>query len=187
MKEEPRPQLIKMNPLEIKTAIKEITDNFGRSIVVEQHSEKSSLRLLQLPGHNYYFVYSDKVDYFVRVRKVDLGQYGRPSRQVLVWRDKKSLNQHTVKVASHVFWDILYPTTNLVSDSQQTDEGRAFWQYAIHHALETGQWVDLINTADWSHVTIDSKEYLDASIPKAWGTSSFFQRYVFLIHKPIAS
>ena len=184
MKEEARPQVIKMSPLEIKTAIKDITDNFGRSTVVEKHSDKSSLRLIKLTGHSYYFVYSGQVDYFVKVKETDLGDYGRATRQVLVWRDKRSLNQYTVKVAHHVFWDILYPKSDLVSDSQQTDEGRSFWQYAINHALETGQWVDLIDTSNWSSVKIDSKESLNESMPRAWGTSSFFQRYVFLIHKP---
>lgn len=184
MKEESRPQLIKMNPMEIKHALEEIKTNFGRSKVVEQHSTKSALRHVDLPQHGYYFVYSNQVDYFVRYKKVDLGKYGRASRQVLVWRNKAALNPFTVKVASHVFWDILYPTTDLVSDSQQTEDGRAFWQYAIDRALETGQWVDLINTSDWTATSISNKLELEDVMPKAWGTSSLFQRYVFLIHKP---
>lgn len=173
-----------MNPLEIKDALKEIKDNFGRSTTVEQHDEESSLRHLDLATHSYYFVYSNQVDYFVRYKKVDMASYGRPYRQVLVWRIKGSNNPFTVKVAHHVFWDLLYQYSDLVSDSQQTEDGRSFWEYAIRHALETGQWVDLVNTANWESISIKTLSDFRKLMPTAWGTSSFFQRYVFVIHKP---
>jgi len=140
---------------------------------------------LTLTKHSYYFVYNSNtrgIEYFVRHRKVDLGNLLpiKPGRQVLVKRTKASVL--TAGIAAKVFWNYLFPEYHcLVTDSQQTEKGREFWSYMIKEAFERGKTVRIINTNDRTFVEPKDVHEFDNMSLQIWGSVAWFQRMAVAI------
>ena len=72
--------------------------------------------------------------YFVRHKRVSHNAL-RLGRQVLLWRHSGSLISYGF--AQHIFFDYLLPEYGaLISDKEQTRDGKRFWSNAIAHALD---------------------------------------------------
>ncbi len=179
---EAHPQLIVLDPFEVKQAIDEIQKNINKSTEVEVHDDTHQLRHLTLPSHSYYFELSDNkdIDYLVRYKKVQLPGMNFAIRQVLVHRTRNG-NIYLAGLAKRIFWDYLLPKAKLISDSQQTDKGKEFWEYAISVAISKKVPVHLIDTNTNSYTLIESNKDFMEKAKNAWGSSKFFQRYIFMI------
>ena len=123
-------------------------------------------------GIGYYVLTNEEheVVYFVRYRKVRANGLAF-GRQVLVWRDKNELGSEGF--ASEVFFNKLLPTFKaLISDTQQSPNGRQFWGFSLLHAFKTGKYVYCLdrrsspNQLTWIQGDADLK----SMSPVIWGT-----------------
>jgi hypothetical protein len=184
------PQLISLDDSEVSHAKRECLSKLPQSEVVELPSVRTELRQLAGAGGGFYFLYdteSREILYLVRYKKVELGsKLGLPhgsyaGRQVLVWRN--SSNPAATGFAYKVFWKYLFAKYRvLVSDSQQSEQGRAFWQYQIHDALKNGLTVELVNSNDWTRRRLDSVDQLAELQDGVWGSLPWFRRMIILIY-----
>ena len=183
------PQLITLDDAEVKHAIAECKAKSREAKVVEPLSSHVSLLDLDTPAGGYYFLFDtvkSEVLYLVRYKLVELHEKlalpsGKAYRQVLVWRN--SGDALTTKIAEKVFWQYLYPKYRcLVSDSQQSEKGKEFWQYQVSNALEKKMTVKVVNTNDWVSTTITSMVQLSEISSKVWGKPEWFRRMVIVIY-----
>ena len=119
----------------------------------------------------YYLMEGDEVVYFVRYRKIT-GGGNRFGRQVLVANRKGSLA--SVGVAMHVFYTHLLPKFKaLITDTQQTLNGRAFWGYALDKAYETGKHVYFYDRRSTPNTLtlLETENDLAKVYTKIWGTT----------------
>lgn len=136
----------------------------------------------------YIFVHNDEVEYYVQYKSVSYQKLlaGRMIRQVLVVRNKASV--FSAGIAKHVFFDkLLSIYGTLVTDTQQTSDGHAFWQYTVKEALE--------NPANFTVVLLDRRaspnkaisirtmDELDAYRNIIWGNDKSFQQMLIAISK----
>jgi len=184
------PQLISLNDVEVKDAILDCKKNFDAAKDVESIGSGAKLFQLDTPSGGYFFVMetsSREIHYLVRYKQVELSsKLNLPSgssacRQVLVWRTTNS--GYATGVAAKVFWKYLFHQYKvLVSDSQQSEKGKAFWQYQVQKAFETEHTVRLVNTNDWSFIELSSEAELNELAPKVWGLPDWFRRMVIVIY-----
>lgn len=128
------------------------------------------------------------IGYLARFKRVELhtNQLSTrfAARQVLIHRTAGA-GSAKVGVGKRIFWDHLMPMFGaLVTDSQQTEDGRSFWEYRIAEALELKKHVLMIDTNENTSIRITSAAELDALSPKIWGPSRWFQRVQVLILEP---
>ena len=176
------PKLISLDDSEVQSAIKECKQLLPQSEVVEEIG-RNTLRHVTSPAGGLYFLYSESkqsILYFVRYRKIDLAGFPQAARQVLVWRN--SADTANVGIAKHVFWKYLFKRFHvLVSDSQQSDKGKAFWQYQVHYALQNGHTVELVNSNDRTSVKLTSLTDLEDLEEKVWDPRDWFKRILLVI------
>lgn len=104
-------------------------------------------------------------------------------RQVLVWRKPIKTSVYAAGFAKHVFWNVLFSKYKmLVSDSQQTHKGRDFWIFIVGDALDKGKKVRLFETNTTEVWDVSSKEELAEKAHTVWGTASWFQRILVVVH-----
>lgn len=132
------------------------------------------------PGSMSYLVLveidSGEILYFVR-HKLIKANNKRFGRQVLVWRDKQA--PQAAKFASYVFFEYLLPKYGaLIADQEQTERGRAFWQYAIAHAMDIGEHVYFLDRRSTPNrlIPIESQRELKFYEPQMWGTTEGHRR-----------
>lgn len=126
------------------------------------------------------------VEYFVKYEPVKLHITTLPHesgiRQVLIARLPEA-SPFAAGIGADIFWNILFAKHKcLISDSQQTSAGRAFWEYRIKEALERQHTVRMINTNDNTFVDITSMAQLKSINSQIWGPSRWFQRIVLAIY-----
>lgn len=106
-------------------------------------------------------------------------------RQVLVWRRENAPSSGSANVARRVFFDYLLPEFGaLVTDTQQTARGKAFWDYALLWALEKGLVVSVINTRQQKSQIVHSVEELESLNPAVWGKQFWFRDVIAAISLP---
>ena len=89
-----------------------------------------------------------------------------------------------LQVSVLIFWDILFKEYEcLISDNQQTDNGKQFWEYRVVEAFNKGLIVRLINTNDNTFIDIKDQHQLENLNKNIWGTSKWFQRIILVIFK----
>jgi hypothetical protein len=88
-------------------------------------------------GIGYYLLIDkDTVAYFVKYTRVRFGG-NHYARQILVWRNEE--RAVSARFATHVFFNILLPKFKyLISDQDQTSQGKRFWQVACDVSFERG-------------------------------------------------
>ena len=183
------PQLIELDPLEIKNGIKICLANVNTAKVIEKFDNHVALYQLMVSGLGYYFIYDDsqhiqdRVEYFVRYRELEFDKTLLPTktiRQVMLWRHTTSF--WSAGAAQKIFWDILFQKYKcLASDSQQSADGKKFWSTAVGIALGKGLVVRIINTNDKTFIDVKTKSEFAEKIPTTWGTGSWFQRMIVTI------
>ena len=184
------PQDIILDKAEVHTSEAEIKNNINNSTLVKEYSKTVSLfHLIISKNKSYYFLYNKvnkQVDYFVKYSKVEFSPKVLPVnnygiRQVLVHRDSRS-SGYTPGFAKSVFWEYLWTKNNcLVSDSQQSDDGRGFWHFVIKDAIEKSLTVRVVNTNDNTYKDYTSYDEIILDQDKIWGGSRWFQRMIIAI------
>jgi hypothetical protein len=120
-------------------------------------------------------VKNDVIVYFVRYRKVR-GGGNKFGRQVLVWKNKNV--PATAGFASHVFFEKLLPKFGaLITDTQQTEDGKAFWGYCLMKAfLDPALFVYFYSRRETPNrlVQLHNHADLDKFEADLWGHSDVF-------------
>lgn len=178
------PKLISLDDTEIQNAVKECRQQLSNSSIVETlGGGRTTLRHVQSPAGGMYFLFNEnsrEILYLVRYRNVELSGFPTAARQVLVWRN--STDADSTGIAQHVFWKYLFKKYRvLVSDSQQSEKGRAFWQYQVAYALNHGHRVQLVNSNDKTSVEIHSLEELGNLQSDVWDPRDWFTRILLVI------
>lgn len=131
----------------------------------------------------YYLKVDDDLIYFVRYRRVKANgnSFGR---QVLVAR--KRSNILSTGVALHVFYKYLLPRFGaLVSDTQQTQHGKAFWDYAIAAAFKRAILVYFLDRRATPNrvLRMSTPKDVDLNSKEIWGTEQGHLRTHVVISK----
>ena len=186
------PQLIdKLDSVSIQQAEKDCTLSIKNSTCkeAEKLNDKTSLYLFsRSPISGCYFLATeDKIDYLVNFTKVEQHEKVLPNkvgiRQVLIKRFPNA-SGYASGIGAHIFWDILFKEYEcLISDNQQTDNGKQFWEYRVVEAFNKGLIVRLINTNDNTFIDIKDQHQLENLNKNIWGTSKWFQRIILVIFK----
>lgn len=134
--------------------------------------------------HNGYFMFvvNDEVEYFVKFKDVRniVGQ--KVTRQVLVHRNKSSFL--SAGIPKIVFFDYLIPMFGgIVTDTQQTYNGKRFWEGVTMDALQHPEKYDVYiykqNTKET--VKIHSRYEMDQNVKNIWGDSRLFEYILIAI------
>lgn len=170
-----------------------------RKFCLKNYRDKvaKSVELLSNTATLYHIGNNDSGIYFSELNG-DIGYYAKYSnvqmhtklvkheygiRQVLI-NSYPNMGPAKIGVGKHIFWNYLYPIYNtLISDSQQTENGRSFWEYRIVEALERNIPVCMVNTNDLTRVEISSIDDIPHLQQSIWGTQNWFQRVVLIIGK----
>lgn len=124
--------------------------------------------------------------YFVSAKQIKLGKL-RFGRQVLVWRNYDLTSSYAATgFAHHVFFDILLKEYGkLITDTQQTSRGKAFWFYAIDKAFDKNANVYYFDTTKQPlHLEkLTGTTDLARLEPEAWGTDAKHKLKFFIISK----
>lgn len=134
----------------------------------------------------YILATGDRIDYACNYKKVELSEKTLPVkfgvRQVLIHNFPGS-SAFTTGIGAVIFWDYLFDNFKcLVSDNQQTIDGKKFWRYRIKEAFEKKMTVRVINTNDNTFVDVNSLSELEQLDQNIWGESKWFQRVVIAIY-----
>lgn len=179
------PQLIPgVNQAEVQQAIKDCYKalDSGRANVVEKLSNTSVLYVYENDVNSgiYFLVTDGGLSYLARYTRAVLPD-NVGARQVLIKRSSQT-DAYAAGIGKKIFWDYLFPKHNcVVSDSQQTTDGRSFWLYRISEAFDKGFTVKLVNTNDKTFVVVRNADELNRLSPDIWGESKWFQRVVLVI------
>ncbi|MEY4591406.1 MAG: segment 11/17 [Pseudomonadota bacterium] len=190
------PQLIApLDSFDIEAPIKDCVKHFNKSVAVEEFIEGHTLRHLSLSSSSgFYFLYDAArrdINYAVQYSTVEIPapphETNPPcikgARQVFVWRNRAADSAFSAGIADKVFWEYLMPKYGcLVSDSQQTDAGKAFWQHQITKSLKKGLSVRLINLKTKEAKEIKTLKDFSDVLHTAWGKEPWFQNLIFAIH-----
>ena len=172
------PQLIALDNVNVVDAEKECKNalSSGNYEIIEIFSKDT--KLCHINGC-YFLATNNTIGYLVKYSKVDMPGNLIPAsatRQVLIKRFPDA-SPYAAGIGAKVFWNYLFPKYNcLVSDSQQTQDGKRIWEYRIAEALDKNLTVRLINTNDKTFVDIKSKDEMEQVLKTAWGKQPWFQR-----------
>lgn len=147
--------------------------------------KKFELYQLGSDANGYYMsVHNDKVAYFAHYKSVNIKfmdkSYGR---QVFIRRSEHtSLSFGAPKI---VFFNYLLPKfKSMVSDTEQSYDGKKFWEGAVAEAIrESGFSVQVLDTKNGKFVDIKTIDEWDSTKPHIWGENDLFKRYVIVINK----
>lgn len=114
------------------------------------------------------------MDFIVKIHNKNIGSLGNFTIQKIVWR---SYNPHSnyesiQKLASHVFFDIILKKYGkIMSDVEQTSDGRRSWESRIAFAVKHNMKVGFIHykkdtDIDWYDKTIRIEEWIESK--DAW-------------------
>jgi CTP:phosphocholine cytidylyltransferase-like protein len=158
----------------------------GSASFVESLSSSASLYKIGNDNAGIYFsILNNSVGYFADYKKVQMSDLLVPSehgiRQVLI-NSYSNMGPAKIGVGKLIFWNHLFPKFHcLMSDSQQTETGRAFWEYRIVEAFERNLTVRMVDTNDKTFVELSSIDDLHSLSSKVWGTQNWFQRIILII------
>jgi hypothetical protein len=158
----------------------------GSETVVKKFDQHTTLFHVQVASGGIYFLKSDDFDYLCRYREVELPPTTLPGksrgiRQVLIHRCR-SVNVHASGIAHDIFWNMLLPKHGvLVSDSEQTEDGRRFWFFQIGEALKRGLTVRFIDTNSGTFEEANTPSELNRLMSSSYGPSTWFRRFVIAI------
>lgn len=183
------PQVINsLNPFEIDELVEFISQNSSKSEFICRHFILD-VRVIKSPGFEIFYAIDSngKVVYASKVRKIEQNQklipQGYAGRQVLI---KKFSSSSTFRISSFIFWEVIFPRYHvIVSDSQQTLDGKSFWSYRLMEAIERGFVVRLMDTNTNQIKVISTVEELHELTDgnSVWNSGSWFTRIILCISK----
>lgn len=184
------PQLIKsLSPVDTKLLIDECNSALRNKSakVVKSMREGTDLFHVAIPGGGIYFLKSDDIDYICRYREVELPHNTVPGnkaiRQVLIHRCRTS-SVFSAGMPHDIFWNELYKKCGvLVSDSEQTDDGRKFWLFQVREAMKRGLTVRFIDTNSATYDDANNMDELDDLMRSSYGYEKWFRRVVIAIFR----
>lgn len=179
------PQLIsKVDSMTIDQAEKECIFALKRGLAKEISRLSNHTCLYQISGC-YFLATDNHIDYIVKYQSVELNEkllqskYG--IRQILIKRFSNA-SVFASGIGADIFWNHLFPMTKcLISDSQQTDNGKQFWEYRIAEAIKRKLTIQMINTNDNTSVEVKTMPELAKLQHEIWGTSKWFKRIILVI------
>lgn len=180
------PQIIpSLSHYDVKHYVDLIYKNINKAKPVETITKNSNLYHLDCVDGTYYFVLNNqtnKIGYFVRYKLIDFRNFvmlGKAARQVMVCRLENTAD--TIGIADKVFWILYSKFGCLVSDSEQTPDGKKFWMFQIKKAIESNKKVLLLDTNDNTQIEVGSIDELEEIESGAWGSKTWFKRKVVAI------
>lgn len=111
--------------------------------------------------------------------KIITGKYIVPGKthctQVMVWRTFMAEHQHALQGLARLIFAWLLETYEIVvSDNEQTGDGRRFWEYRISEAIASPDYEVMIwdGTKEDDELTLiqSEAEFVSKWSPYAWGT-----------------
>lgn len=184
------PQIIEMtDDMDIELARQKCVNGLTTSATeVKRFNARTALYLLKTNEYNgYYFLASNtEIDYFVEYKRVELSENVLPVkfgvRQILIHRFPTA-SAYATGIGADIFWNELLKEFNcLISDSQQTEDGKKFWHYRVKEALDKKMTVRMINSNDNSYVDVNTVDELDELAGGIWTKSKWCQRIVLVIY-----
>lgn len=127
----------------------------------------------------------ETIDYYVQYETSHWKMTGQTITQIEVWRTVGIA--YFKNITTHVFFKILLPRFgSIMSDEQQTEDGKRFWLRVMDEASHDGYHVAFIDFKG------SKKEYYSSEIPitkwalqtGAWGVGDKFLERRFLIEIP---
>ena len=140
-------------------------------------------------GQTGFYIVQDKetntITYLVRYETKNWKYFGKSVTQVALWR--KTGEPTSVGITQEVFFDHLikdYPT--IISDAQQTNDGRDFWKDRMAQAVAKGFRVGLadvqVKKIDWFDRSVPFSKWL-TDRENAWGNDKKLRVQRFLISR----
>lgn len=154
--------------------------------VVERLSNTATLYHIGDNDNGVYFSeLGGDIGYYAKYTVVQMHHRVLPSeygiRQLLI-NSYPNMGPAKTGVGKHIFWNHLYPKYRaLISDSQQTENGRSFWEYRIVEALQSNIPVTMVDTNDLTTVEILSFDDITRLQSSIWGVNNWFKRIVLII------
>lgn len=134
----------------------------------------------------YIFLRDNRIDYFVRYKAVK-NISKKSMRQVLVQRFR--YDYKSIGIPKKVFFDYLLHTfSGIISDTQQTQEGKKFWEGAVYDAINNKDQYNVYiidkrkSSNNITNITnITSHDQFAEIVDDIWGSSKLFQYILIAI------
>ena len=133
----------------------------------------------------------EKVLYYVQFKEKEF--HGRDSvTQIKLWSDPTSSYTDSIfkfgmKITTYVFFKILLPKADMIlSDAQQTQAGRRFWEKRVKDALSLSLCVFLVDQNLNKKIKIKDLDQFNDLKEKWWGDEdTFLARRLAISKKPL--
>lgn len=131
--------------------------------------------------------YRKRVVYFNRVEVIE-GlplNHTRPVAQVMIWRDRTRHGRIASGLVQNVFFGLLVDEYDVVvSDSEQTREGRGMWQGLLQEAIDRSNLeAATLDKSESEETPLTSEEDLYNAGNWLWGTQEIHKNRLALIRK----
>lgn len=173
-------------PLETSKIEKEITSYYKNNKTKFKPTNTKYLLKSGDDQNGYYiFIKDDIIHYFVRFKAVKYPKLlkGRLIRQVLVQRI--DFSSYSSGIPRKVFFEHLLPTYGvIVSDTEQTLDGRKFWTNAVIEAINDPKYSVFMFNSDniqKTFIELNTEEQFHESVENIWGDSNFFKKVLLAI------
>lgn len=151
-----------------------LPDNFQ----LKANKKQTSIRLLdRTSGDN------PQIAYAVDIEITDQRIKRKPCRQVLVWASPEN-EDLLIGFPRKVFNHLLQKYIVMITDKQQTADGKRFWERRIIQALQDNHFVYFYDktTANGKLQRIENKtDFFEYFEPLGWGNDEFHQNKLFVI------
>lgn len=136
-------------------------------------------------------VFGDEIIYAVNLNILDGVVNGKHCTQVMVWRSVNDDHEDVLTgFARKMFEHFVEEYVVIVSDDEQTTDGRRFWQTRILNALRKGAFVYFtdMNELDDDKINIihhvaSQEEFNDKWYDHGWGEAEEYKDRLFIISK----
>ncbi len=155
--------------------------------------DNHELKLIREPENGYELLIalldheSKSVLYSNTIESVDIDfqRDGKPVRQILIWRDIETNGGDDSRgLVEAVFFDFLIDQYSIVvSDSEQTREGRRMWRKLISLAISNGMEAGMIDKKEHKYDLISDRESLNVAAKWLWGEDKIHENRLAVIMK----
>ena len=156
-------------------------------------SEHHELKLIRSPECQYELLialldhesqcvlYSNTIDSV----ELDIPNDGKPVRQIMIWRDiETNGGKDSYNLMETVFFEFLIEQYAIVvSDSEQTREGRRMWRKLIAMAIDKGMEAGRIDEQSHEYHIIRSRQDLNDAAKWLWGEDKIHESRLAVIMK----
>lgn len=123
-----------------------------------------------------------KINYLVRYEAKNYSKIGNTVTQVMLWR--KTAGKGTSGITKKMFFEYLLPMFGMImSDAQQTERGKEFWENRMRDAVDSGFKVGLaslnLRQIEWFDDSMELEDWLTKV--EGWGKEHKFQAKRFII------